>query len=261
MSTADLPATVRPPAPLDVEAIFPKVELAESDGQNMDSDWHRLCIELLLASIRFHFRDRNDYYAAGNSFIYYSKKQVRNQDFKGPDFFFVRGASREPIRPYWVVWEEDGLYPNVIVELLSPTTANEDLTNKKRIYEQTFRTPNYFCFDPATRELIGWNLEHKGYERLSKNEFGRLWCDELQLWVGPWEGAFGGYTNVWLRFFTPDGQLVTVPEEYQFEQAEQQRRRAEAERQRAEAERLRAEAAEAEVARLKQLMVEKGFVP
>ena len=252
----------------ELEALIPTVDLPESDGQNMDSDWHRLNIELLFASIRFHFRNRDDYYAAGNSFIYFSMKQVRNSDFKGPDFFVVKGATREPIRPSWVVWEEDGRYPNVIVELLSPTTANVDLTEKKRVYEQIFRTPNYFCFDPATRELLGWNLEHNGYERLSKNEAGRLWSDELQLWLGPWDGEFGGYTNIWLRFFTPDGTVVPVPEEYQLEQTEQQRRRAEAEQQRAqaecvraEAECVRAEAAEAEVARLKRLMVEKGFVP
>lgn len=252
MSTVNLPATIRPPEPFNVEELLPKVELIETDGQNMDSDWHRLNIELLLASIRFHFRERNDYYAAGNSFIYYSQKQVRNRDFKGPDFFVVRGASREPIRDYWVVWEEDGLYPNVIIELLSPTTANEDLSTKKRIYEQTFRTPNYYCFDPVTRELLGWNLERTVYARLTPNELGWLWSDELQLWVGAWEGEFSGYRRVWLRFFTPDGQLALVPEEHQLERAETERVRAETEKQ-------RAETAEAEVTRLKTLLAQQGI--
>ena len=271
------------PGPLtekELEALLPPQDLPSEDGQNMESEWHRSNIALLVNSIRFHFRDHDDVYAGGNSFIYFSTKQVKNEDYKGPDFFAVRGVPRDPIRQYWAVWDEDGRYPNVIVELLSPTTATNDLTHKKRLYEQTFRTPNYFCFDPATRELFGWSLQHEGsgqavYHRLSLNEHGRLWCDELQLWVGPWKGEFSGYNDLWLRFFTPDGALVQVAEEYQFEQAERQRLRAEAEQQRAEseqqradaeqqradAERARAESAEAELTRLKALLSEKGVTP
>ncbi|MBM4076235.1 MAG: Uma2 family endonuclease [Planctomycetes bacterium] len=274
MSTANLPMTNPAPDSIDVtadriaaelEALLPNIELIETDGLNMDSDWHRLNIELLLASIRFWFRDRQDYYAAGNSFIYYSKKQARNRDFKGPDFYFINGASRDPIRDYWAVWEEDGLYPHVIIELLSPTTANEDLSKKKVVYEQTFRTPNYFCFDRLTRELIGWNLEHTDYVRLPLNEQGRLWSDQLGLWVGPWDGEFNGYRSVWLRFYDADGKLVPTFEEFEAERAVAEAKRAEAEakradveRQRAIAEKERADAAELEIARLKELLLEKG---
>nr|WP_322505530.1 hypothetical protein [Chroococcidiopsis cubana] len=46
--------------------------------------------------------------------------------------FFVAldvDGSRE--RQGWVVWEEDGRYPDVIVELLSPSTAKVDRGVKK----------------------------------------------------------------------------------------------------------------------------------
>ena len=45
------------------ELLRPKVELVETDGRPMDSDWHRMCMELLLNVISFHFRNRDDYYA------------------------------------------------------------------------------------------------------------------------------------------------------------------------------------------------------
>jgi Uma2 family endonuclease len=230
-------------ADAEIEALLPDVDLLESDGQNMESDLHRLCMELLLSSIANHFRGRDDYYAAGNSFIYFSTEQARHQDFKGPDFYLVKNVPHDPIRPYWAVWNEGGRYPDVIIELLSPTTRQNDLTTKKDIYEQTFHTGNYFCFDPQTKELFGWKYERAGYVELPPQDNGRLWCDELNLWLGPWEGDFSGFKQTWLRFFTPDGRVVPVPSEL------------------AEAATSRAEAAEAELARLKKLMAAKGIVP
>ena len=303
MSTAEIkqrkPGLELPPNPIpehlrsyfptdeEIEAILPKVELFESDGKNMDSDWHRMNIELLLAAIRFHFRGRDDYYASGNSIIYYSQEQARNKDFKGPDFFFVRDAPRTPERRYWAVWEQDGRYPDVIVELLSPTTAREDLTAKKDLYEKTFRTPDYYCFDREANGLLGWTLEHGQYQSLKPNDAGRLWCGELGLWLGTWQGVFQGLDRLWLRFFYDDGTAVPTNEEFALDEAEDERqlalserrraeaerRRAETERQRAETERQRAQAEQdradqerkradtvtEENARLKTLLAEKGI--
>ena len=65
-------------------------------------------------------------------FVYYSLAQVRNRDFKGPDFFAVLGVPKGE-RKSWVVWEE-GKAPDVVIELLSESTAQQDKTNKKQIY-------------------------------------------------------------------------------------------------------------------------------
>jgi len=40
----------------------------------------------------------------------------------------------------------DGKYPNLIVEILSDSTAAIDRGLKKQLY-QAFRTPDYFWFD------------------------------------------------------------------------------------------------------------------
>jgi Uma2 family endonuclease len=225
------------PGGAELADILPKVELVEEDNQNLESDWHCHCMSLLLESIRFHFRQRDDYYAGGDMFIYFSEQQARDRDFRGPDFFYVDGVPREPLRRFWVVWQEGGRYPNVIIELLSPTTAVGDRTTKKDVYEKTFRTPEYYCYDPATERLEGWRLTNRRYQPIPAGEDGRLWSEELGLWVGRWRGAYQQRDAVWLRFFHPSGEPVLTGFEF--------------EHQRAETERRRAEAAEQELARLR----------
>src|SRR5262245_24229468 len=112
--------------PAKVDEILPKVELIETDGEPLESRWHFTAIALLLDSINDYLRHRDDYFAAGNLFLYYSEQQARNRDYRGPDFFFVDQVDGHRERKWWAVWEEGGRYPDVIVELLSPTTADID---------------------------------------------------------------------------------------------------------------------------------------
>jgi Uma2 family endonuclease len=223
-----------------------KAELVETDGEPLDSPWHRAAIDFLIEIIKFLYRGRTDYYVGGNMFIYYGRSQSRTHEYKGPDFFFVKGVDGTRERKFWWVFEEDNRYPDLIIELLSPTTAINDLTTKKDIYERVFHSSEYFCYDPTTRQLLGWRLG-AAYEPLTPNERGWMWSEELQLWLGTWEGAFQGDRATWLRFYDRDGKLVPIG--------------VEAERQRAEAERQRAEALEAEVVRLKALLGERGIAP
>jgi Uma2 family endonuclease len=221
----------------EIEQSIRSVELVEEDDQNMESDWHRLAMTLLIEVIVYFLRDRNDFYVGGNMFIYFNKEMAGKRDFRGPDFFFVRGVSREPLRRYWMTWDEGGRYPDVIIELLSPKTANDDLTTKKDIYEQVFRTHEYYCYDPQTHGLQGWRLIDHRYEPLTLDGSGRLWSEELGLSLGTWEGKFQERQATWLRFYDAEGKAVATF---------------------AEAERQRAEAAEAELARLKAQLAQQG---
>jgi Uma2 family endonuclease len=227
-------------ATITAPVAVPNLELVETDGVPLDSTWHRDAINLLIEIVRTRFRERHDYFVGGNMFIYFSQQQVRNRDFRGPDFFYVKGVKYDPLRPYWVVWDEDGKYPDVILELLSPSTAAEDRTTKKDVYERTFRTPDYFCYDPDTQKLEGWHLVGQSYQPLQPNERGWLWSAQLELWLGIWTGEYQGCHATWLRFYDAQGNLLPLS---------------------AESEAQRADAAEAELARLKTLLAEKGISP
>jgi Uma2 family endonuclease len=240
------------------DIIFPQSELW-SDEPPLESDEHRDEIELLLECIKWHWRERKDFYASGNLTIYFNKERLKTKDLRGPDFFVVKGCKNHS-RKSWVLWEEDNKYPNVIIELLSDSTARVDRGIKKRIYQNTFKTPEYFLFHPYTLEFKGFSLQGNKYKPLKFNELGWLWSEELELFLGIYESK--------LRFFNRDNQLVLtdkeraeterLEKEAAQQQAEAAQQRAEAERlekeaaqQRAEAERLEKEAAQKQVEELK----------
>jgi hypothetical protein len=93
-------------------APFEHLDLAEEDGIPLESAWHLGCMNLLIASVLYHQRDRTDFYVGGNMFIYFNLQQARDRDFRGPDFFLVQGGvNLHPNRRYWAVWDEGGRYP------------------------------------------------------------------------------------------------------------------------------------------------------
>jgi Uma2 family endonuclease len=183
--------------------IFPKSDLL-SDEPPMETELHLRQLMLLIQSLELLWKDRQDFYAFGNLTIYYSPNQRKSEYFRGPDFFVVLGVARKP-RKSWVVWEEDGKYPHVIIEILSDSTAETDRGLKKEIYQETFRTPNYFWFDPTSLEFKGFQLMAGKYEEIAANEQGWLWSQQLELFLGVHDSQ--------LRFFTPEGKLVPTPEE------------------------------------------------
>ena len=223
-------------AKLFYEENQPPTDLIFDDSAEMESNRHRIGMNVLIRSLEQGLAHRNDFFAGGNMFIYFSAEQVRNRDFRWPDFFAVMDVDGTPTRQGWVVWQENGRYPDVIVELLSPSTANADKGIKKDIYERVFRTPDYFIFDPFDpNSLQGWRLNPGlGYEPLVRNERGWLWCETLGFWLGTWEGIVDRETAIWVRFFDGFGNLVLLPEEAAQQQAETAQQQAEQERQRAD---------------------------
>jgi Uma2 family endonuclease len=229
------------------DVIFPPGDLY-SDEPPLETDLHRLQMTLLIQALEWLWCERNDFYASGNLTIYYSPRQRKSENFRGPDFFVVLGTERKS-RKSWVVWEEDGKYPNVVVEILSPKTADTDRGLKKQLYQDIFRTPDYFWFDPQSLEFKGFHLVDGRYQELSPNSNGWLWSQQLELYLGIYESK--------LRWFTVEGQLIATPQEaaeQERQRAEQERQRAEQERQRAEQERQQKEYAQQQVADIESLL-------
>jgi hypothetical protein len=115
------------------------------------------------------------------------------------------GTNPNPNRRSWVVWREEGKYPNLIVEILSDSTAKVDREEKKQIYQDVFRTPDYFWFDPESLEFAGFTLISGQYQPITPNSQGWLWSQQLGLYLGLSANK--------LRYFTPEGELVPTPAE------------------------------------------------
>jgi Uma2 family endonuclease len=223
---------------IPADVIFPSNDLY-SDEPTLETYLHLQQMILLIKCLDWLWRDKNDYFATGNLTIYYSPVQSKSSDFRGPDFFVVLNTERKA-RKSWVVWEENGKYPNVIIELLSESTANIDRTEKKRIYQDIFQTGNYFWFDPNSLELAGFRLTGQQYQPIEPTSQGWLWSHELELYLGVYERK--------LRFFTAEGRLVPTPEEA----ATSERLEKELAQQQAQRERLEKELAQQQAQRERQ---------
>jgi Uma2 family endonuclease len=220
---------------------LPPTDLIFDDGESLETNQHRVAMNVLIRSYQQHRAEQTDFYVGGNMFIYYSSTQAKNRDFREPDFFVVLDVDGERERLGWVVWEEEGRYPDVIIELMSPSTANVDLGLKKQLYDRVFKTQDYYVYNPFdATSLLGWHRSD-AYQAIAPDHRGWLWCETLGLWLGTWLGTIDRETTSWLRFFDSNGALVLLPEEIAQQRSQAENQRAEAEAQRAEAQRLRAE--------------------
>jgi Uma2 family endonuclease len=190
----------------------------ESDEPELESDLHREQIDLLIRLLKYYWRDRQDVYITGNLTVYFNEQQLKNRDFRGPDVFVVMDAEKRD-RKSWVLWGEGGKYPNLVIELLSSSTAKVDRGKKKQLYQDVWRLPNYFWFDPYSLEFAGFKLVNGKYEAIPHTDSGLLWSDQLELYLGIQERQ--------LRWFNADGEIVPLPEEQERLAKEQAIQRAE----------------------------------
>jgi Uma2 family endonuclease len=215
------------------------------DGEPMESARHRQQMTVLIESLEYAWRERDDFYVGGNMFLYFSEVQARNNDFRGPDVFVVMNTTRRERRA-WVVWEEAGKAPDVIIELLSEKTERIDRGEKMRVYARTLKVAEYFLFDPFSAVFEGYELDalRGSYMAKTPDASGRLKCEQLGLSLGKARGTLYAVTADWLRWFGADKRLLEMPAERA--NAEAERASAEAERVNAEAERANAEAKRAD---------------
>lgn len=153
----------------------------------------------LIQTLRWRWRDRHDYFCCGRLSIHYASRRKL-----GPDFFVCLDVEQRD-RSSWIPWLEGGRYPDVIVELTDANELAVDRGEKKQIYQDIFRVPAYFIFDPDTGQLEGYRLVVGRFHEIAPDADGLLACEPLGLSLGVRDGS--------LRYFTPDGKLVETPQE------------------------------------------------
>ncbi|MGH7598668.1 MAG: Uma2 family endonuclease [bacterium] len=133
------------------------VEYPDGDGKPMaETAPHVWQIFYLLFTLDFWFRAREDVYVGANMFLYYQKGHPKKRI--APDVFVARGVPKEWRRSY-KLWEEKQA-PQVVFEITSPKTQEEDFGRKRLLYSRLGVT-EYYLFDPYGKYL---NPPLRGYK-------------------------------------------------------------------------------------------------
>jgi len=235
-----------------------QAELPYDDNENMETQRHKLQMELLIDALLPWLDAREDGYVGDNMFVYYSLAQVKNQDYKGPDVFVALDVPKGE-RLSWVSWEE-GKTPDVVIELLSDSTAAKDKNEKKHIYQNKMHVPEYYWFDPFNpQDWAGFQLQGGHYQPIVPNAQGQMVSQVLNLTLVQWQGTFKQVETTWLRWAQLEGSILLTAAEQEYQRAGQEHQRAEQEYQRAEQERQRAEQAEAQIQQIARSLLQTGM--
>jgi Uma2 family endonuclease len=172
------------------------------------------------------FRDDPRVFVAGDLFWYPVKGDPSIRT--ALDALVAFGRPRGD-RSSYLQWEEEGIAPQVVFEVLSPGNRFDEMLRKFQFY-QRYGVEEYYLYDPEHNKLEGWL---RAGEHLSE-------IQPLHGWTSPRLGLRFEWTDAGLRLLRPDGLPLETYQEL-VSRAEEERRRAEEERRRAEEERQRAE--------------------
>ncbi len=128
---------------------------------------------------------RDQVFIASDLNLYYDPNN--SQWHKRPDWFVVAGVPRlydhKELRLSYVSWQE-GVRPLVVVELLSPSTRNEDLgkttqqpdspPTKWQVYERILGVPYYQIVRPLHRRVKSLSIGRKSIPRISPSRAENL---------------------------------------------------------------------------------------
>ncbi len=95
--------------------------------------------------------------------VHFSKRNILQ-----PDIIFIKNENLNKIK------EGSTLFgaPDIVIEILSPSTAKYDLEDKKIIYEQ-YGVKEYFIVDPQSNEVYAFFLQNGEFAE-AKMETGKI---------------------------------------------------------------------------------------
>ncbi|NWG21933.1 MAG: Uma2 family endonuclease [Chloroflexi bacterium] len=206
----------------DTTIVYP-----DSDGMPMAENTLQFReIVTIQGNLDSMFRDRPDVFVAGDLLWYPVEGEPAIR--RAPDAMVVFGRPKGD-RGSYRQWEEGGIAPQVVFEVLSPGNTLTEMAEKFEFYD-LYGVEEYYLYDPDSGDMSGW-----------KREGSRLRViPVINGWVSPRLQVRFVRDPDRVRMYRPDGTPFLSFVEVQA-QMEQERQRAEQERQRAEQERQRAE--------------------
>lgn len=212
MSTAQRLLT--PPAPGSRAVVYP-----ESDGEPMAENTQQYTwIERLKGGIEAACPDA---FVAGDLLWYYLEGDPKSR--VAPDVLVAFGRAPGD-RGAYLQWLEDGVCPQVVVEVWSPGNTFAEQLNKLRLYERL-----------GVQEFVTYDCERNAFAAFERSPAGTL---EVAAASEPWTSPRTSCRFVpgedTLRVYGPDGQIFRTVAEAKAYERELEAKAAESEAKAAE---------------------------
>ena len=203
------------PLPNQREVIYP-----ESDGQPMaDNTKQFRWILTIEQNLDWMYADNPNVFVAGDLFWYPLKGC--NTIVNAPDVMVVVGRPKQD-RGSYTQWEEEGIAPQVVFEILSPSNSRIEM-DKKLLFYDRYGVEEYYIYNPDKNTLNGWLRAEDGLDAI----------EEMNAWVSPQLNIRFDLSGEELQIYRPDGsKFYSYVEICQL--LEQERQRAEQAEQRVE---------------------------
>jgi Uma2 family endonuclease len=160
--------------------LLTEFDYPESDGRPMgETDLHRWWMIRIYDLLKYRYRDQH-VYVGSDLLLYYVEGQPKK--FVVPDDFVVLDCKPE-FRRVFKTWSEQRV-PNVVFEVTSRKTRQQDLTMKPKVYAE-IGVKELFLYDPTldylNPALQGYRLDRGRSQRATTNASGAFECHELGL--------------------------------------------------------------------------------
>ena len=199
-------------------------ELPDSDDTPVDNELQILVPALLRAILSCLWSERQEWFLGVNMGVYYDSKMPAIV----PDGFLSLGVVRrksERGRLSYVLWQENYIVPQLVLEVVSQTYGQE-YGDKQAKYAR-IGVLYYAIYNPDYWERD----KHDPFEvyRLVEGEYVRqvgepVWMSEIGLGIGRERSSYEGWIREWLRWYDVQGKCILTEAEQERQRAEQERR-------------------------------------
>jgi len=228
------------------ELIYP-----DSDGQPMADNTEQFrWIVIIKENLEILYVNDPNVFIAGDLLWYPVQGSLERV---GPDVMVAFGRPKGR-RGSYKQWEEDGIAPHVVFEILSPSNKTRrglDSLEMKLDFYETYGVEEYYIYDPDDLILEGWLRQGSRLQKIS----------QMRGWVSPRLGIrFEWDLGQELQLYRPDGErfLSSIELDQRAREAEASAREAVASAREAEA---RARDAEHQNQRLREQLRSLGIDP
>ena|SRR5579883_1524439 len=172
----------------------------ESDGKPMAENTRQYeWIVTIKENLDLLCRDRPAGFVAADNLVY--PVEGHPEICQAPDVYVALGRPRGH-RGSYKVWEEGGVFPQVVFEVLSPGNRGGEMARKFRFY-QRYGVQEYYIYDPDDDRLWGWRREGGDLEEIP----------EMNGWVSPLLGIRFDTSGPELAIYRPDNKRFLKVEE------------------------------------------------